>query len=178
MPSSVTRIVLMAALATTCALLLVLTLWPNHVDGSTRSFIEQLLDALAARGAPVLISYEQVEFALNVVMFLVPAALIALLSKGKGFPWIVLGGGATSVVVEVLQLTVLPNRTPSVLDVMANGLGSLVGAGAVIVGYALLQPAQPPTQPNPLAQVAREGRVPNPLARDERVPNPVAPSLD
>lgn len=178
MSSSVTRVVLIVALAMTCALLFVLTLWPNHVDGSARGFIEQLLDALAARGAPVLISYEQVEFALNVVMFLVPAALIALLSQGRGFPWIVLGGGVTSVIVEVLQLTVLPNRTPSVLDVMANGLGSLIGAGAVIVGYALLQPAQPPTQPNPLANVARDERVPNPLARDERISNPLARSLE
>ena len=158
------RLVLMAALAAACLTVLGLTLWPTHVDGGTRSFVEKAIGKLTEAGVPVLVTYTHVEFMLNVVMFSVPAALLALLLRGEAFAWIVLGGGATSVIVETLQLTVLEGRTPSVLDVLANGLGSAIGAGAVVIGYAVHRAAQ--------VQNQRARLFPQP----QKVPNPVTGS--
>lgn len=91
-----------------------------------------------AQRAGVGISPTLAEFALNVVM-LVPLSLIGgLLLRGlRTSDWIAIGF-VTSSAVEVVQRLVLPTRSGSSRDIVANTLGALVGAVLLSVVLGLL----------------------------------------
>ncbi len=78
------------------------------------------------------------EFGLNVVM-LVPLSLIGgLLFRRVTFSdWVAIGF-LTSITVEVGQRLVLPTRSGSSRDIVANTLGALIGAAILTVLIALL----------------------------------------
>ncbi len=82
-------------------------------------------------------SPERAEFALNVVM-LVPFSLLGglLLPRLRVSDWTA-AGFFLSGLIEVVQRLVLPTRTGSSRDIVANTLGSLLGALALAVLVAL-----------------------------------------
>ncbi|MBP1326220.1 glycopeptide antibiotics resistance protein [Leucobacter exalbidus] len=82
-------------------------------------------------GIPDFVTIPMYEFGLNVLLFAAPAALASLLwSRIKWWGWPLLALGA-SLAVEIVQLVALP-REFSFLDIVANTLGALIGAVALI----------------------------------------------
>lgn len=72
-----------------------------------------------------------IEFALNVLLFAPLAALCALIwTRPKLWMWI-LGGFLLSSTLEWVQDTSLLDRSPSSSDIIANTLGTALGAGVV-----------------------------------------------
>lgn len=81
-------------------------------------------------------SYEVVEFTANVLWF-VPFGLLGVLATGRRWWWLVLlAGAAVSTAIEAGQWLLLPERTPTPLDVVANTVGTAVGV-AIGVGWML-----------------------------------------
>jgi glycopeptide antibiotics resistance protein len=96
---------------------------------STSTWIIGLLERL-----PLGISGEQWEFALNIGMFM-PLGLLLVLTFGARFFWVAaLGGIALSLSLEGLQ-QFIPSRVPDARDLLANGLGGIIG---MFFGLALL----------------------------------------
>lgn len=73
----------------------------------------------------------RIEFVLNVLLVAPIPVLGAIVIRRSSFLlWVVGVGIGGSAVVEMTQLAFLPGRTASVADVVANGLGALIGWGA------------------------------------------------
>ena len=76
---------------------------------------------------PEAITFEAVEFAANVVMF-VPFGLFLALSMPRWmWAWAVVVGLAFTLGIEFLQSTFLPERFASTSDLVANTAGALIG---------------------------------------------------
>lgn len=88
---------------------------------------EAVWRSLHGLGAPDWVSGKSVEFALNVVLF-VPLSFIGavLLPRWGWLQWLGVGFALTFLV-EFVQGVFLPDRTPDVVDMVANSLGALVG---------------------------------------------------
>lgn len=99
----------------------VILLWPDHIDRDA-GFAYAAIYTAFPRADPL-----QVDFALNVLLFVPFGVLLALLLRRR--PWVVI---VVSLIVPVLAETAqaffLPGRTASVGDVVANALGALIGA--------------------------------------------------
>ena len=73
------------------------------------------------------------EFACNILAVVPVTALgSALWPRPKWWAW-ALGGLVGATLVELIQGILLPHRSPTVVDVVANTLGALLGAVAVDV---------------------------------------------
>lgn len=86
------------------------------------------------------VTYNQLESAANVVLFL-PLGLLVALIIPTGRWWILaLGLIVVSVSIELAQALIIPGRVASVLDVLANVTGGLAGiaAAGIIRGITLL----------------------------------------
>jgi glycopeptide antibiotics resistance protein len=121
------------ALVTTILGMGAIAFWPTPVDAPAEGTIYDILSQLYAAGLPRHVSYASIEVAANVLFFLPFGALTAaLLSPGK---WWVAGllGGATSGAIELIQLTFLPQRFASVVDIAANFSGAFLGALVIVV---------------------------------------------
>jgi glycopeptide antibiotics resistance protein len=130
----VNRWLIAAATAYASALVVVL-LWPTHVDGEG-GFIrfEPILDVLSALGIPAWASYPWVEFAANVALF-VPLGMLCVAARAPRLRWIATAtvlAAAISIGAEALQHLVVPDRTTDARDVVANVAGAALGALAVI----------------------------------------------
>ena len=100
--------------------------WPgSDVPSSSVQHIHGWLQEL---GAPADLSRERVEFGLNVLLF-VPLSLLGSLLKPRWTwsSWVVVGYCAT-VGVEAIQGLLLPQRSPTMKDIVANTGGALIGA--------------------------------------------------
>jgi VanZ family protein len=87
-------------------------------------------------------TYEMVEFTANVIWF-VPLGLLGVLAFGRRWWWLVLlGGAAVSTAIEAGQWLLLPERTPTLVDVAANTVGTAIGV-ALAVGWLLLRERRP-----------------------------------
>lgn len=106
-----------------------IVLWPTTVSGSFDALLEGMNGALPN-------SAGLLEFAANVALFVPIGVLGGLLPKG--WRWIgPAAGAALSMSAELVQAALLPQRVASVLDVVANVAGVLVGlvwAGLLGVG--------------------------------------------
>ena len=106
---------------------LVVTLLPWPVDRPASGLIQWLLGELYERGMPGFISYRFVEFTANIVFF-APVGLLGALLLPRRLAWLVVAGVvALSSVLEGAQGVFLVQRTPSLLDVLANSAGGLLG---------------------------------------------------
>ena len=116
-------------LAVYAVVVLVIVAWPTPVDaGSQGEWLKHVLKALHDRRLLVFLGYPQVEFLANVVMF-VPLGLLGGVVLGRGrWGWIILAGFAASGLIETLQFFFIAGRYGTVDDVVANTLGTLVGA--------------------------------------------------
>nr|WP_245166983.1 VanZ family protein [Curtobacterium flaccumfaciens] len=87
---------------------------------------------------PERIDYATVESLANVVYF-VPLGLLVVLLAGARWWWAAIAAGlVVSTCIETGQALFLPARTATIDDVVANGVGALLGA---VVGVLLLSRA-------------------------------------
>lgn len=105
----------------------------------------RLTDLIVRLGLPATAS--RTEFSLNVVMF-VPLSLLGafLFRRWQVSEWVSAGFLAT-VLIEVVQRLLLPTRTGSARDVVANTLGAFVGACAALVVRRLIVELQARRRP-------------------------------
>lgn len=100
--------------------------WPSSDVPS--SSIRHIHGWLQDVGAPAGVTAVRVEFGLNVLLF-VPLSLLGSLLKPRWTwsSWVVVGYCAT-VGVEMTQALLLPQRSPTMKDIVANTGGALIGA--------------------------------------------------
>lgn len=128
------RTALAAALVAWAVLLVAVLLAPSTAGPDWLIFT--IADGLGRTGLPSgLVSPRRVEFTLNVAAF-VPLSLLAtmLWPRPTWRDWTAVGFAA-SFVVEVAQALVLDTRAATHSDVVANTLGTLVGA---LLGWGLV----------------------------------------
>ena len=102
-----------------------MTLWPDFASPDQLDALRSLVAWLTGHGVPV--TYDGVEVAANVVMF-VPFGLLGGLLVGRRHRGAVLAVGcATSAAIETSQLLFLPTRVATVQDVVLNTAGTAVG---------------------------------------------------
>ncbi len=111
----------------------VITLTPAPVDRGYSALVEELLAYLHDRGVPAWFGYRKLEFSANILMFVPVGFFVGLLLPLRR-AWIGgFAGMSFSVLVEVLQYLVLPERFASVLDVLANTMGGWIGIGVAVL---------------------------------------------
>ncbi|GMA28941.1 VanZ family protein [Arenivirga flava] len=114
------RRIALAALGVYGAGLLLVVLWPQHVDRDIVPLIERVHEWFPP------VTHARVEFAANVLLFVPPAALLAALLRRRR--WLVAPiGVAASGLIELAQDALLPGRTADLRDVLANGTGAVLG---------------------------------------------------
>jgi len=107
----------------------VVTLWPAPPDPTQSPLLERVLAWAHGIGLPEAVDVMVVEAVANVVMF-VPLGLLLPWAAGWR-PWRAVPAGlALSTAIELTQIA-LPERVPTVQDVVMNTLGAAVGATAV-----------------------------------------------
>lgn len=109
--------------------LVAIVFWPTPVDrGAGR-----LLSAITRR-IPFL-TYDVIEFTANIALFVPFGILLAILLKPRRrslvVAQVVAFAFAIALAIEVSQGVFLAERTASVLDVVANMCGAVLGSGAV-----------------------------------------------
>jgi glycopeptide antibiotics resistance protein len=113
--------------------ILLIGFWPTHVDENLDleqrppvTWLVALFD-LAPEQA-----YGVGEFAANILLFM-PLGIFAMLLV-PGISWVrtVAGALTVTILIEVVQTLLRPDRTGSIRDVVANTLGAAIGAGIVV----------------------------------------------
>lgn len=107
---------------------LLVTLTPSPVDKPFQHDLQRILEELHDRGLPGFVGYDFVEFSSNVALFIPIGFVAALLLPRRGWWLVLLVGPLFSVAIEFLQHSVLPERYATVSDVLANSIGTLIGA--------------------------------------------------
>ena len=105
-----------------------ITLGPQPLDDRGVGLLRAVLGILARHDLTSWITYDVVESAANVAMF-VPIGLLFLLLLGRTSWWLaLLAGVALTCAIEFTQLF-LPGRYSDPRDIVMNSLGALVGIG-------------------------------------------------
>jgi len=112
-----------------------IVLWPVPVDRPFDVPLLRVLGALKGSAVRPIDAYNALEAVSNVLMF-VPAGLLIVVLVGRARWWIApVAGLGLSAAAEAAQYALLPERTATVADVIANTAGALIGAGlALAVG--------------------------------------------
>ncbi|TXK16051.1 VanZ family protein [Microbacterium wangchenii] len=119
------RRLLLALLVAYVVTLALIAFWPTHVDrdaGPLLAAIERVFPWA---------TYRRIEFSANVALFVPFGMLLTLLMRS--WPLALCSGVAASLAIEFVQEVALPGRTASVLDVLANALGTAAGVGIALV---------------------------------------------
>ena len=94
--------------------------WPRPVDRGVGAFLLWL-----GRVVPMF-SYARLEFVANVILFIPLGVLVARLLRVRSY--LAVGVGIlVSIGIELVQWLLLPARTPSAYDVLANTIGTAFG---------------------------------------------------
>ncbi|WEK62324.1 MAG: VanZ family protein [Candidatus Microbacterium colombiense] len=139
MPESRTPTVAMLAraLLVPYVLGLALIVWlPASIAGRVTGLAFRLAEFVSAHfGIALSTSYTLFEFLANIALF-VPFGLLVAAAWPRTSPWlIILFGYATSATIELVQ-SLLPSRFPTISDVIANTIGTVIGCLAL---HAVLQ---------------------------------------
>ncbi len=126
-------------------------MWPDPGDPGN-GWPAATLAWLHALGLPRAVDLVVVEAAANVAMF-VPLGVLLLVATRLRPAVAVVVGAAFSGLIELTQLTLLPQRVPTVQDVVMNTLGAVVGA-AVVVALRTRPAPDPATDRAPDAEAA------------------------
>lgn len=104
-----------------------IALWPTPVDRAGAGMLMKALKKLHAAGMPAWINYAFVESASNVVLF-VPLGALVVWILGRRYWWAGAAAGLLlSGLIELAQFAFLPERYPSLADVVADTGGSTLG---------------------------------------------------
>ena len=126
------RRLLWIALAAYLVVLALIAYWPTPVDRGVDGQLFGVIHWLRARGITV-ITYDRVEFAANVALFVPFGLLLAGLFR-RGRRWIAfLLCVAGSAAIEVGQAVFLPGRFASLADVAANSIGGGIGVLVIVI---------------------------------------------
>jgi len=128
------RITALALLIAFGVAVTVITLWPGPPDPDGQRALKAFLLRAYAHGLPTWISFGAVEFAANILLF-VPIGLFGALALPR-HRWLVVPASiAGSIAIEVFQAARLSQRDGTPRDVIANGIGALLGylAAAVVL---------------------------------------------
>lgn len=133
-----------------------LTLTPQ-VDAAERiSLIYRLLAALHRHGFLLSVDLNQLEFLANIALF-VPVGMFLLLLFGTRLWWLALAAAfGLTTFIEIAQRSI-PGRIPDERDLLANGLGAVVG---VLIAVVLTLPAELRRRRQRHRTYARAARVP------------------
>ncbi|GAA1736075.1 hypothetical protein GCM10009809_34060 [Isoptericola hypogeus] len=109
-----------------------LTLTPQPIGPDEQDLIVRALDALHRRGHLESLDYDRLEFVANIALF-VPVGVFLLLLFGAGGWWAAaLSSLLMTVGIEWAQ-RFIPGRVSDERDLLANGLGALIGIGTALV---------------------------------------------
>lgn len=114
-----------------------LTLTPQVDAAGHIAIIYRVLAALHRRGYLLSIDDTELEFLANIALF-VPVGMFLLLLFGTRLWWVALAASfAMTTFIEIAQRSI-PGRVPDERDLMANGLGAVIG---VLIALVLTLPA-------------------------------------
>jgi len=102
-----------------------MTLWPNFASTGQLDALRSFTGWLTGHGVPV--TYDGLEAAANVVMFVPFGVLGGLLVDRRHRGAVIVAGCAVSAAIETSQLLFLPTRVATVQDVVLNTAGAAVG---------------------------------------------------
>jgi glycopeptide antibiotics resistance protein len=113
--------------------------WPSPVDQPVQGQLAAVLNFLHGHGIPTWFNYKFVEASANVALF-IPVGVVSSLA----FPsWLWRKTGAFGLLIsccmELGQLLFLHDRFPSLLDLMTNTSGAVIGALLAVVVLKKLQ---------------------------------------
>jgi len=117
---------------------LMVVLWPTPVDRDYQSSITRLLEVLHRHGVPGWFGYNKLEFGANIAMFVPVGFLVSLVLPARVWWLVLLICPAFSGLIELTQGVFLEERVSSLLDVLANSAGGLVGAIVAVVLRTLI----------------------------------------
>lgn len=121
------------ALAVALGLLAIIAYWPTPLDQPVHGALTAAFSCLHRNGFPVWINYKVLEASANVALFL-PIGFVSTLAFPNKAWWLIGGFGfAISACMEVGQLLFLHNRFASLLDVVTNTSGAVIGAALAAV---------------------------------------------
>jgi len=120
-----------------------ITLRARPYGSDIASALDRLLAWFAGREATAWITFERVEFAANVAMF-VPLGIFAVLWFGvRGWWTAPVLGLAVSAAIEFAQASFLDTRVADPRDLLSNTLGAVVGMLLMLLLAFLLSPSRP-----------------------------------
>lgn len=131
------QLLLRCALAVYTAFVLAVTLWPQRVDKPIDHQLRSAIDSAHAAGAPKHLGYSLIQNVANGGLFVPLGILLALVVVARLWwvsPTIAL---VLSTAIELTQHFFLPHRTGTIVDVISNTIGALVGAVLVVLFRAL-----------------------------------------
>jgi VanZ like family len=120
------QVVSTVLLVTFCVVVGIITFWPGPPDPDGQHALKSFLLTAHAHGLPMWISFDLIEFIANVLMF-VPIGLFGALALARARWLILLAAVSASVTIEIIQATRMPERVGTPRDVIANGLGAVIG---------------------------------------------------
>lgn len=106
--------------------LALIAFWPEPVDSGAGRLLKWVTQVF-----PVL-TYQRIEFGANVLLFVPLGIGLALLMKNLRYLVMPLGF-LTSLTIEAGQAVFIPDRYPTVSDLIANTAGACIGLVAVVV---------------------------------------------
>lgn len=116
--------------------------WPTPVDQAFRGWVLQFAAFVRENGL-IWLQYEHIEFTANILMFVPLGLLLTVeLRSSRLRSWLPpVVGLAASVLIEAVQLVLLPERFTTAFDVVANTSGALLGW---LIALPFLRPTDDP----------------------------------
>ncbi|BCW11837.1 hypothetical protein NtRootA4_29000 [Arthrobacter sp. NtRootA4] len=105
--------------------------WPSPVDRPVQGMLARVIRYLHVNGWPSWFDYHFIEASANVVLF-IPFGILAALALPRRASWQQTAiGFTTSMCMEIGQMLFIPARFSSLLDVVTNTVGTVIGVGLV-----------------------------------------------
>ncbi|MGR0159141.1 VanZ family protein [Paenarthrobacter nitroguajacolicus] len=115
------------ALAGYLAGLAMIGFWPTPVDKPIQGTLSAVLNYLHSLGVPEWIGYNFVEASANVLLFIPLGGLVAFVLPAKPWWHVAALSALVSVSMEGGQLLFITDRFFSLLDLVTNALGAVIG---------------------------------------------------